>query len=131
MTLNITVVTGESAYQSADFQLWDVNKNIARAYPSQKSVIAQGSGWTALIAFAGIGSVDRLDVGNWLARVVNGITRDASFEDLLQSLKRAESWLRAIPSSFDSRHTFSIAGFIGVQPVMAMVSNFQSLWGPE
>jgi hypothetical protein len=80
MTLNSTVVTHTKFYQSGDFLLTDVRTKLPRPYPAQKSILVQRSGWTALVAFSGIGSVGNLEVADWLAAETDKLPEVAPFE---------------------------------------------------
>jgi len=131
MTLNLSLVSPSVVYQSADFKLTDVRTGRPRPYVAQKSIIRQGPGWTALIAFSGIGSARRVEVADWLADVTGPMFGAGTFDELLKRLTTAEQWLTQVPKSIDRRHTFSVVGFEGLRPVIALVSNWQSLDGPD
>jgi hypothetical protein len=96
---------------------------------TQKLVPIVRFGWSALVAWTGIAktNTDR-DVGDWLAETLQGIGRDASFEELPRRLKTADQWRRKCPHCQDL--TFSVVGFVGRKPVALVVSNFTNFNGP-
>ena len=123
MTLNITVVTRDCIYQSADYRLTDQKTNQTIDFETQKIVLVNTFGWTASVCFAGRGRTHDLDVSDWLVEHINSIQPDDPFERLLDELLQANDWLSSL--SGDRRHTFSVGAFVGSQPMFALVSNFE------
>jgi hypothetical protein len=106
MTLNITVLSRDSAFQSSDARLsvWDP---AARAYriddfKAHKQVPVFGRSWSASVSFTGVGRTRSIDVSEWLAGAapVNAWQQNATFEDLIQSLLGADDWLQWVPLSW-------------------------------
>jgi hypothetical protein len=72
--------------------------------------------WTALVAFAGIGLMPSFDVDAWLAKKERELAYTATYEDLIGLLSEANQWLRKVANA-DRYHTFTLAGFLGRQPL--------------
>src|SRR5687767_5962294 len=92
MTLNITVVTRRSIYQSADFRLFDLRKCEPFDFETQKIVPVNAFRWSATICFAGVGRTDNLNVGEWLQERVRAVQMDDPFERLLDEVMKANDW---------------------------------------
>jgi hypothetical protein len=133
MTLNITVLSHDSAFQSSDARLsvWDP---AARAYrihdvKAHKQVPVFGRSWSASVTFTGVGRTRSVDVSEWLANAVSPLFGvNASFEDLIGALLGADDWLQWVPRA-DRRHTFTVAAFVGDMVVAVLVSNFENVLG--
>jgi tetratricopeptide (TPR) repeat protein len=128
MTLNITVTTDRSIYQSADYRLLDWSTGTTFDFATQKIVLVNKFTWHGTICFAGVGRTRDLDVGDWLAERVAAIGAHEPFERLLDELLRADEWLATVPVTRRS-HSFSIGAFVGTLPVFALVSNFEQPFG--
>jgi hypothetical protein len=134
MTLNITVLSHDSAFQSSDARLsvWDA---AARAYrihdvKAHKQVPVFGRSWSASVSFTGVGRTRSIDVSEWLADAVSPLVAGptAAFEDLIDALLSADDWLQWVPRA-DRRHTFTVAAFVGDRAVAVLVSNFEHVSG--
>jgi hypothetical protein len=79
MTLNITVLTRESIYQSADLRLTDVATGAVITDRSGKTVSFAYAGWLGFVTYTGLGSWDGRAVSqhmaNWMG---DGVTRTMS-----------------------------------------------------
>jgi Flp pilus assembly protein TadD len=129
MTLNITVTTDRCIYQSADYRLLDLTTGKTSDFETQKIVLLGVGKWSATVCFAGVGRAPKLDVSEWLAERVAMIQFGDPFDRLLEELLQANSWLSTIPEP-NNRHSFSVGAFVGSEPVFALVSNFEQLFGP-
>jgi tetratricopeptide (TPR) repeat protein len=129
MTLNLTVTTGRCIYQSADFRLLDWTTGKLTDFETQKIVLVNRFRWTATICFAGVGRTRKVNVGDWLAERVAAIQQDDPFDRLLDELLTADEWLSDVPPEH-KHHSFSVGAFVGIVPVFALVSNFETLSGP-
>lgn len=126
MTLTITIITPRVAYQCADYRLQDLETKRVYDFDTQKTTLVNRPGWTALVAFAGIGKAAGTDVSDWLADKVQQLPFDAPFEALTDALLLADAeWLGGIQDPVRRRHTFSIGAFVGSTPVFGIVSNFE------
>src|SRR5580700_1622999 len=126
MTLNLTVTTGRCIYQSADFRLLDWTTGKLTDFETQKIVLVNRFRWTATICFAGVGRTRKVNVGDWLAERVAAIQQDDPFDRLLDELLTADEWLSDVPPEH-KHHSFSVGAFVGIVPVFALVSNFETL----
>ena len=84
MTLNITVATRKVIYQMGDFRLTNTITGKHEDRTAQKQVQIQKFDWSALVSFAGVGSVGNLNVSNWLAEQIGKISADGSVETLIE-----------------------------------------------
>jgi tetratricopeptide (TPR) repeat protein len=130
VTLNVTLATRAAIYQTGDFRLTNTTTGKYEDYSAQKQVLVQRYDWTALVAFAGVGSVGKLSVSGWLAGQIAKIPMDGSVEQLITLVLEADSWLRNVPRQH-RRHTFTVGAFVGRRPLIALISNFQSMNGRE
>src|SRR6266545_6214632 len=97
----------------------------------RRQPLVNTSGWTALVAFAGVGRAGNVDVSDWLADKIGELGFSATpIDELMNALLTAdEEWLRGVTDPVLRRHTFSVAGFVGSGPVFGLVSNFEDLAG--
>ncbi len=129
MTLNITVTTRHRIYQSADYRLYDSQKDCWSDFETQKIVLKTTYRWNATVCFTGVGRTrEGLNVGEWLAERVGAIQPDDAFACLLEALLEADHWLSNVPPPAN-RHSFSVGAFVGSEPVFAVVSNFEQRAG--
>ncbi len=108
MTLNITLATRRVIYQMGDFRVTDTTTGEYKDHIAQKQVQIQRFDWSALVSFAGVGSVGNLSVSNWLAEQLRKLPGNGSVETLITLLLEADRWLRRVPAQH-RRHTFTIA----------------------
>jgi Tfp pilus assembly protein PilF len=125
VSLNITVVSREIIYQSGDFRLSD-RRGKPLILEAQKQIPITRFGWSAVVAFVGVGSVDNLKVANWLIERIAAIPQSADFDALIAVLLSADEWLKRVELKWRF-HTFSVGAFVGHHPLFAMVSNFEAV----
>src|SRR5258707_786541 len=125
MTLNMTLTSARVIYQSADFRLTDARTHRPRDFDAQKGILIQRQRWAALVAFAGVGHTGRLDIPDWMATVTGELAHDASFDESVGVLRKANIWIQTVPRDI-RRHTFSIGAFVGIHPKMVLVSNYET-----
>lgn len=128
MTLIITVATPRCIYQSADYRLTDLRTGATRDFDTQKILFVNAFSWAASVCFAGVGRTQSVDVGEWLQQVTHAISPRDPFDALLKALMSADAWLAGLPPP-NNRHSFSVGAFVGSRPVVALISNFESLSG--
>jgi hypothetical protein len=130
MTLTITIVTPRVAYQCADYRLQDVQTGHFADFETQKTTLVNQAGWTALVAFAGVGRTEGVDVSDWLADKIDELNFDAPLHALIEALLSADTeWLGSVRDPIFRRHTFSVAAFVGSSAVFGVVSNFEDPTG--
>lgn len=128
MTLNITVVTEKRIFQCADYRLTDVVTG--RPYDddaaSQKVFIVGGHMWLATLCFNGVGRTGAIEVSRWVGQICKQVTMEDSFDSFLDRLVTADQWLSRVPPR-SRRHTFTVGAFLARRPVLALVSNYETL----
>jgi hypothetical protein len=126
MTLNITILTTDLIYQSADFRLTGQPDSDS----SPKIVTLTFPSFIGFVTYTGIGSYDNTDVSSWITRWLTGSSNlsIAEVADLLQAkgtelvakVKRATGKIWKM--------TFVLAGFEdGAPPIVYIISNFESI----
>jgi hypothetical protein len=127
MTLNITVLTPDVIYQSADFRLADADTRALITDASRKLISLQYSNWDGLITYTGLGRWRNRDVSQWIVDWVTGVndatpdwmaTRIAERGDLLLDEVLARTGTRF-------RHTFVLAAFVAGRVHAYLISNFE------
>jgi len=130
VTLTVTVPGRRAIYQSADYRLLDLSTGQTSDFKTQKGVLINAFGWTAVVAFAGIGRTTRVDVSEWLASHVASIGGNDPFERVIEALLDADSWLSPVEQA-NRRHSFSVGAFDESTPIFALVSNYESTVAPQ
>lgn len=128
MTLIITVATPRCIFQSADYRLTDLRTGVTRDFDTQKIVYVTTFTWAASVCFAGVGRTPNVDVSEWLQQRAQAVASRETFDNFLRSLMSAEEWLSGLPPAA-KRHSFSVGAFVGTRPLVALISNFESLSG--
>lgn len=129
MTLNITVAAKRCIYQCADFRLVDWRTGQATDFGDDfKIQFINRAKWQASICFNGIGRTRNILVNQWLADLLAQIGFDDPFDRLLDGLLTADTWLSQVPS-LHKRHSFMVGAFVGDQPRIALVTNYEDLAG--
>jgi hypothetical protein len=126
MTLNITVLTPDVIYQSADFRLTNLKTGKPFPDPSPKSVTLTYLIWRGFITYTGVGSWRGRDVSAYLVEWLTGST-DSSMADVAETVARkGTELLRDFERSYARRkHTFTLAGFSNQGPRVYVISNFE------
>jgi hypothetical protein len=127
MTLNLTVLTTATIYQSADFRLTDGRTGKPFPDPSDKMVTISYASWSGFVTYTGVGlDLYGRPVSRLLAEWLTGAEEMSMDEmaDLIRS--RADTWMGSIRRVHGPyRHTFVLAGFVDQRPRAYVVSNFQ------
>jgi hypothetical protein len=134
MTLVQNAGDPDRLYQAADFRLstfMSGRKVGQEDFTSQKAIFVSTFEWWALVAFAGVGSTDGVDISQWLGdRVRPGNwSRQSTPGDLLEFLRSADPWLARIRPRADARHSFCVLLRDGHASYAILVSNFERLSG--
>jgi len=127
MTLNITVVTDQGIYQSADMRMFD--STIGRLSDECEHVtpqIIRCRTWHATICFAGVGRTHDVAVGPWLAEQLRSIEPNQRLPALIDRLLGADSWLSGVAMD-RSALTFTVGAFVEERPVYLLVTNQEDL----
>jgi hypothetical protein len=134
VTLNITLVSAQAIYQCSDFRasVFDRATGTYRVKDdtTQKQVFLGTFRWNATVTFTGVASTSRIRVADWLAEQTRPMKGHVPFADLPKALAGAETWLRGVPAAIKA-HTFVVAGYSSVDPIVALVSNFETVTGQQ
>lgn len=129
MTLNITILTPQVIYQSADYALFDERAGKQVPMPSTKAVVLSNFDWTGFITYTGIGRVGNKHTSEFVHEWINSLDRP-SFEDVVEKIRScASSWIQRVKPG--SRHTFVVAAYVEGLPKAAVISNFQKWHGSD
>jgi hypothetical protein len=130
MTLNITLLTAQAIFQSADFRLYDPDKKKIVSNTSTKLVTLQYGKWDGFVSYTGVGRWRR-DTSEFIVEWLTGL-QDATPSDVATRLcNRGTEWLYDIERASKHRypHTFILAAFEARIPKLILVSNFEDLFG--
>lgn len=130
MTLNITVLTSNGIYQSADYRLTDLQTNKTIDFQTQKIFVVNAFYWSATVCFTGVGRTDKMEVHEWLSDQLGLIEKDDPFERLIDELLKADNWLSRVQPPHN-KHSFSVGAFLGIEPVFVLISNFEEPSGQQ
>jgi hypothetical protein len=132
MTLNLTLLTADAIYQSADFQLTDGTTNAPLHTESMKLVTVHYPSWEGFVTYTGVGRWQGRDTAEWIVKWLTGL-EDASPDQVIDRLReRGTAFLRDIERSPGGRrhpHTFVFASFVDGGPRVATISNFEDCGG--
>jgi hypothetical protein len=130
MTLNITVLTRKTIYQSSDFRLTNIDTKQVITNASMKLVTLQYGEWEGFVSYTGIGRWKQRDTSEFILEWLSGLNR-ASFIDVVARIRdEGDRWLQEIELAWQRlRHTFVLAGFTSSQPELALISNFEDCYG--
>jgi hypothetical protein len=132
MTLNMTLLTPEAIYQSADFQLTDGDTGDPLLTESMKLVTVHYSDWEGFVTYTGVGRWRDRDTAEWIVDWLTGLP-DASPDAVIDRLhEKGTEFVRAIertPGGRRHRHTFVFAAFVDGRPHVATISNFEDCAG--
>ncbi len=138
MTLNITVLSAEGVYQSADFRLAAFEPGpdgrwITKVDNSPKVVHLSYKTWTGCLTYCGVGMWETRPtyetVADWITEPNRGELTFDQVADLLAS--NGSKWIDAITTALKrfQPHTFVLAGFVADCPQVALISNTHSIAG--
>ncbi|TDE29008.1 tetratricopeptide repeat protein [Actinomadura sp. 6K520] len=123
MTLILTLSDEFSIYMSCDFMYTDHYSGREVETDAQKLVRLLRPGWNALIGFTGLGYIDGKATGSWIVEATSGLTGDSTFEEVLDSLMAADSYVRSVRRGNLGSHTFVVGSTRGSQAFIGLVSN--------
>lgn len=125
MTLNLTIVSPHGVWQSSDCRLTDIRTGALVEERSVKHLHLRCPDGTAMIAYAGVGRVNGVEISDWLRELVRGETR--GLDDTLILIR--ESATRDLGPYVERRyhHMFSIGAFLGGRPWIIQIRNFAAI----
>jgi hypothetical protein len=123
MTLNLTIVSTWGIWQSSDHRLRDtVTGKLVDDY-SIKQVSFRCPDGAALLAYAGVGRVESLDISDWLRETLRGQTRTLD-QTFIQIRENATRDLAPRLRTHNILHMFSIGAFLMGRPWAIQIRNF-------
>jgi hypothetical protein len=134
VTQTITLINAQGAWQSADFRLTSLKDGSVTNDYSAKQVCFSCRDGSALVSYAGIGSVilqrgtrqEEVEVSEWMRALLRGesLTVDAT---LIRLREAATLDLAGLFFRSGKPHMFSVAIFLGGTPWIAQIRNFSVL----
>jgi hypothetical protein len=138
MTLIVTIVGPTGIHQSADFRLSRIERcadgTCVEVQPnSSKIVCLRYEKWSGLLTYCGIGLWNGKRTDEYATEWLVGLPNSSStFQDVVETIhKRGTAWIAGIQRSLGKEqiHSFVLSGYEGGAPVIAIVSNYQTLTG--
>lgn len=139
MTLNIALVTPWAIHLSADFRLSRLEPNthdqwVPISNHSAKIVTVQYWDWGGFVSYCGMGMWNSKHTYQYVAEwLTHPLGDQRTFEEIVQIIQsKGTAWLAEIARVKGTRppHTFIVAGFVGNDAKVAMVSNFETFGIP-
>ncbi len=129
MTLNITILTPTTIYQSADFRLTANGRLVTNR--SAKSVVLTYATWTGFVTYTGLGSWEGKDLSYWVAEWLADGKQRTMAEVANRLADEGTKLLTACQQQFGRllRHTFTLAGFEDGFARAFIISNFEDCYG--
>lgn len=123
MTLNLTIINRWGIWQSSDHRLTDTATGRVVDDDSIKHVILRCPDGAALLAYAGAGRINNLDLSDWIRETLRGETRslDQSFILIRENATRD---LAPLLRANNIHHMFSIGAFLNGRPWAIQIRNF-------
>ena len=131
MTLNLTIVNPFGIWQGSDHRLTDPNTGVVVEDFSVNHVILRCRDGSALLAYAGAGRIEKVDLSDWLRETLRGENRILD-ESLIFIRENATKDLGALLSKRGIPHMFSVGAFLAGRPWCIQIRNFNPRAGlPE
>lgn len=126
VTLNLTVLTERTIYQSADFRLTEADSGAFIRDDSDKIVVVTGAPWNGFITYTGIGAVGNVSVAATVSAWLTGF-RDKGMAEAAELIRtRATRWYSQLLRGRSLlRHSFVLAGFARTGARAFVISNFE------
>jgi uncharacterized membrane protein len=133
LTLNITILTPVTIYQSADFRLTDPKTGWPITNRSAKSVVLTYSTWAGFITYTGLGSWSNSSkaLSDWVAGWLDD-GKERSMAEVADHLADEGTKLLTAVQRQTGRwfkHTFTLAGFEAGFVRVFTISNFENCYG--
>jgi hypothetical protein len=129
LTLNITILTPATIYQSADFRLTDNGKLVTNR--SAKSVVLTYSTWNGFVTYTGLGRWQGKDLSDLVAEWLADGKQRSMAEVANHLADEGTKLLTAYQQQFrrQHKHTFTLAGFEAGFVRAFVISNFEDCFG--
>jgi len=129
MTLNITVLTKDNVFQSADNRM-STSEGKPLKETLTKHVIVVQLTWTGFITFHGIGKVGTNSTSSLVESWILGLSADTNPQTFIEVIRsRASLWINQINGV--RKHSFIFAFIENGKPSVSLISNFQKIDGTE
>lgn len=130
MTLNVTVLTPQTIYLSADFRLTNFDTGRVITDRSPKTVTLTYLDWNGFVTYTGVGSWQGRNVSELVAEWLTGQESPSIGEVAQVIAAKGTELLRNIEQQYPRRrHTFTLAGFDGDRVRVYVISNFEDCHG--
>jgi hypothetical protein len=127
MTLNLTLLTERTIYQSSDYRLTDYDTGQVED-KSTKLVSLLFKSWHGMVSYTGIGRWEQRDTSDRIVEWLTGLA-DLTVSQVLERIReKGDEWLSRYEANVGKRrrHTFVLAAYEGnTRPLVATVSNFE------
>lgn len=130
MTLNVTVLTPTTIYQSADFRLTNFDTGEVITDSSPKTVTFTFRSWLGFITYTGVGSWRNQDISTLIADWLTGSAEISMADTARLVAANGTKLLRDFERFYPRRrHTFTLAGFENGGARVYVISNFEDCFG--
>lgn len=132
MTLNVTLLTEQTIFQSADLRLTNLDTRQVQSDTSTKLVVLQYAAGDGFVSYTGIGRWRGRDTSEYIIEWLAG-TADATPAEIAERLcEKGTEWLTEIEAQIGrQRHTFILAAFHTGAPQLWVISNFEDCYGRD
>ncbi len=129
MTLVQVLADKKSVYMCCDFRLTNPLTGLVTMENAHKLVTVSRKTFRAMVGVTGLGAIEGLPVGEWIANVTRRLPFEATLGDLLEGLVDASPYLNSVKDRRLNRHSFILGIVEGMRTKVAMVSNFETIYG--
>jgi Tfp pilus assembly protein PilF len=126
VTLVQVLADQHAIHMTCDFRLTEAESGRMIQDDAHK-LVKVGAVTAALVGVTGLAKLGGVPVGTWIARLFADTNPWTHLEALIETLRSAaEPLLAGVPNAHHRRTTFVMAGYIGTQSRIHLVSNFES-----
>lgn len=130
MTLNITLITKQSIYLSADHRITNADTKALITDTSTKLIVLQYGEWDGLVSYTGIGMWNYRDTSDYVVDWLTGIDKVGPEQIAHKICEEGTNWLQNIEKKWcRKKHTFVFAAFQENTPAVYIISNFENHMG--
>jgi hypothetical protein len=123
MTLIITIVSQEGIWQSSDHCLYNQESDQPLQIESQKHIVFECPDGRGLLAYAGLGLYNNIQMSDWVCEILRGETRN--LENSLNYLcVKSSTILGPYLERGNIPHSFAIGAFQQSKPYLFRIENF-------
>ena len=130
MTLNLTLLTSRTIYQSADFRLTNMDTGEVVSDTSSKLITLRYESWDGLVSYTSAGRWQGRDTLEYVIECLTGLQEATPGDVAWRIQESGNEWLRNIERTWRRvRQTFILATFEAARARLDMVSNFENCIG--